>query len=209
MYCSEFAERGFFEGEQLSNAPTDELRIERPLSLLELVEALRVDPSRSPPVDTDARLANPTQILDILPNLISISGQVYERSTRPFGLRHWAYDRTWAEDALEIKLAHFSVKEFLLSRMTEKCEAAPLLTSIKLNQRFMTESCLYYILSYEESEKKARSEKDLFSFPLLRYACQYWPDHRSSEHALYLFPLRKSCLCIMISWSNFLLIGKF
>ena len=172
------------------------------------MEALRVDPSRNPPVDTDARLANPNQILEILPNLITIFSRNYKPGEKLFGVKHWGNDHAWAVHAWEIKLAHFSVKEFLLSGMMEKCEAAPLLTSINLNQCFMTEACLYYILSYEESEDKARSKNDLLSFPLLAYACQYWPDHRSSEHALYLLLSRKSCLCIMNSWSNFLLIGK-
>ena len=172
------------------------------------MEALRVDPSRNPPVDPDARLAYPNQILEILPNLITISSRNYKPGGKLFGVRHWRNDHTWAVHAWEIKLAHFSVKEFLLSGMIEKCEAAPLLTSINLNQCFMTEACLYYILSYEESEEKARSEKDLLSFPLLAYACQYWPDHRASKNALYLFPPRQSFLFIMNSWSNFLLTGK-
>ena len=78
--------------------------------------------------------------------------------------------------------------------MTENCEAAPLLTSIKTNQCFMTEACLYYILSYEESEHKTKSTKDFDSFPLLAYACEYWSRHRASKHALYLIPSRQSPL---------------
>ena len=151
------------------------------------MEALRVDPSRSPPVDTDARLANPSQILEVLPNLITISGQEHKRYELG-AMRHLRKDPTRTIHLPIIRLAHFSVKEFLLSGMTEKCEAAPLLTSIKLNQRFMTEACLYYILSYEESKYKARSEKDLFSFPLLAYTCQYWSNHRASKNALCLVP---------------------
>lgn len=155
------------------------------------MEALRVDPSRSPPVDVDARLANANQILEILPNLITISNHVYkEYETDEFS--HLVASGASTIHVRHIKLAHFSVKEFLVSGMTEKCEAAPLLASTKLNQCFMTEACLYYILSYEESKHKAHSLTDLISFPLLVYACQYWPHHRASKDSLSLIPSRRA-----------------
>ena len=188
------------------------------------MEALRVDPSRIPPVDTDAHLTNPTQILEILPNMITIYSQCYENdlySNEIRLVRHQygiagpeenklAHLRKYHHGTVhlqEIKLAHFSVKEFLLSGMTEKCEATPLLNSVELNECFMTEACLYYMLFYEESKHKARSEKDLFSFPLLAYACQYWSDHWACKFVLHSVESRQSVLFIINNLNNSELTG--
>ena len=178
---------------QFNNTTTDQSRAEGPLLLRELVEALRVDPSRSPPVDADARLTNPNQIQEILPNLITISHSYPSLHGPPHGLKQSDSGYHSTLHVHEIKLAHFSVKEFLLSSMTEKGEAAPLLSSIKLNQCFMAEACLYYKLFYEESKHREHPEKDLLAFPLLAYACQYWPNHRAGKNNSSCFHEQSAC----------------
>lgn len=135
----------------------------------ELAEALRVDPTRDPPVDTQPRLSDPDQILQILPDLATIG----------------PLDKNYSR---EIKLAHFSVKEFLVEEGF-KTEMPPLLSPLNLNQAFMAQSCLFYLLFYEGSSQKTFSETDLLSFPLLSYACEYWLNHRKGKN------VRKTCPC--------------
>ena len=62
----------------------------------ELVEALLVGPGRDPAFNPEDRLSDPYDILQILPGIVSIS------TSQRFGRE-------------EIRLAHLSVKEYLIS----------------------------------------------------------------------------------------------
>ena len=155
-----------------------DLYVERPLLLQELVEALRIDPQRNPPVDEEPRLPDQREILDILPNLVNIYENEYESDYEmPTGMRFLGLGARYPIHVTEIKLAHFSVQEFLLSYATKASDRSPLLTSVTLNHSFLTEACLYYIHFYEESEYRTELAKDYEVFPFVRYAFYNWTYH--------------------------------
>lgn len=70
----------------------------RPLSLDEVAETIAIDVQGDPRFDVNSRLAEPLDILSICAGLISLESLVLER-----------------KDQLIVQLAHFSVKEYLIS----------------------------------------------------------------------------------------------
>jgi hypothetical protein len=73
----------------------------------------------------------------------------------------------------EITFAHFSVKEYL------ECDRVDIAFRIHedMAHRFMLESCLVYILHYVSISTAPLDVGDLLPYPLLMYACQYWPGY--------------------------------
>ena len=73
----------------------------------------------------------------------------------------------------KIRLAHFSVKEHLISERIQ-CGAVSEFRATDIDaHRFIVESCLQYIFHYDESDFKTTSLEDLERFPLLQYACRF------------------------------------
>ena len=131
---------------------------ERPLMLNELVAALLLAPGKQPAYNPEYRLSDPYDIMQILPGLVSIS-----TNTKSGGE--------------EIRLAHFSVKEYLMSTRI-RCEPASYFgTDTVTANQFLTEACLAYILHAATATECTDSGEDLQLFPLLHYACHYWYVH--------------------------------
>ena len=130
----------------------------RPLMLLELVEALLLAPRRQPAFNAEDRLSDPHDIMHILPGLVSIS-----------------FNKTFNLE--EIRLAHFSVKEYMTSESIGLGPAAYFGTTFLAAHQFILESCIAYILHYVSAVERMNTVEDLRSFPLLRYACRYWYLH--------------------------------
>jgi len=129
---------------------------ERPLKIEEIAEAAVVNPQSDPPFNPEERFPNPNSVLQILAGLVTISPQ------------------------LVVRLAHFSVKEYLLSDRIPKGLVRKFSASSITANDFIARSCLLYILHYDESDSKAMSSDDLKRFPLLQYACQFWYIHAKS-----------------------------
>ena len=130
----------------------------RPLMLDELVEALLLSPSRQPAYNPEYRLSDPYDIMQILPGLVSISTNT-------------KFSRE------EIRLAHFSVKEYLMSEKIQREPTSYFGTDLVAANQFLTEACLAYILHSTTAKECTNSAEDLRLFPLLHYACRYWFVH--------------------------------
>lgn len=133
---------------------------ERPLELNELVEALMILPGRDPPFNPEDRLPDPYLILQYLPGLISDSESNVTKK-RP-----------------EVRLAHASVKDFLVSPKILQGQTAPFGTSLPPANQFITEACLVYILEYDTAQDRTNTPEDLASWPLLDYASKFWYIHK-------------------------------
>ncbi len=133
---------------------------ERPLELDELVEALVITPGKDPPFNTEDRLSDPHLILQYLPGLISISENVNGKKSP------------------EVRLAHASVKDFLVSSKIAQGQTAPFGTSPLAANQYITEACLVYILEYDTAQDRTNTAADLASWPLLDYASKYWYIHK-------------------------------
>jgi hypothetical protein len=144
---------------------------ERPLRLEEAAEAIVVNPQSNPPFDPEEKLPDPRNVLQILGSLaVVFSNDLVNDQQQLSGLK----------GVEVIKLAHFSVKEYLLSERILRGPASKFAASTIVTHRFIAESCVQYILYYCGSDSKALTSEDLVSFPLLQYACQFWYVHVKS-----------------------------
>jgi hypothetical protein len=113
---------------------------------------------------TSNRLLNPQDILTICSSLVFISeptaGDAYEKG--------------------EIKLAHFSVKEFLVSDRIRKGKACKYCIH-KCPHGCIAQTCLAYLLYFGESTLLTKADVDVShyvrKFPLAQYAAHYWFEH--------------------------------
>lgn len=152
----------------------------RPLRVEELAEAAVIDPKLSPPFDPEERLHDPcNDIVEILGSLITVSSQsAFDDSSSDIYMSDWENDSESEQNGdlpgEEIRLAHFSVKEYFLSHRMG-------FQSVNVDgDCFLLDSCLVYILHYDKSDLKATFPKDLENFPLLQYSCSFWKTHAKS-----------------------------
>jgi ankyrin repeat domain-containing protein 50 len=166
-----------------------------PLTVRELAEAVVIDPQSVPPFDPEERLHDPyNDIMEILGSLITIpelepdSDSIYESKrlfesksdSEPCGNTHSHLDNDCNESqklSRHVGLAHFSVKEYLLSARIMDSPASKFGITAMESNYFIAECCLLYIFYYDEwvSEEKLVGATKLL--PLLLYACGGWHIH--------------------------------
>jgi ankyrin repeat protein len=76
-----------------------------------------------------------------------------------------------------VRLAHFSVKEYLESARISRSPASFFRLEAGACHRFLARSCLTYLMSYSKSGEKTSRELDLDKFHLLNYAADKWHEH--------------------------------
>ncbi|WPG99074.1 Hypothetical protein R9X50_00187900 [Acrodontium crateriforme] len=77
----------------------------------------------------------------------------------------------------KIRLAHFSVKEYLESERILKGDAKDFYLEGIKQHGILSQSCLIYLMYYSNCDEKLSTEQDLATFPLLRYAAESWYYH--------------------------------
>lgn len=107
--------------------------------------------------DFDKQLFDPNSILEILGNLVTYSSKNGASKV--------------------IRFTHFSVQEYFVSQEIKSSKASKFGIINMIPDLFIAKSCLHYHCYYDKSGLKTISTKDLETFPLLRYACQYWYIH--------------------------------
>ena len=158
----------------------------RPLQLKELAEAIVIQASETPPLKEENRLWDLTAVLEILPGLVSLASytraESHERSEKEHsGLSE--EDTRQSEENIHhmalgnitVQLAHFSVKEYLVSKRIVTGRVPRYSISEISANTIITETCLAY-LAYVCSIDDP-FEHILESYPLLEYACYNWPQH--------------------------------
>ncbi|MCJ1462463.1 hypothetical protein MMC07_001065 [Pseudocyphellaria aurata] len=134
----------------------------RPMQLDEMVEVLATGSTVGSCFRPDDRFVNPHDILTICSTLISVTATSNGTSTPNTNTQ-------------ELRLAHYSVKEYLISDRLKKTSMhryhiAPLSANI-----FVATTCLTYLLYFESSTILTAEFED--EFPLARYAAEFWPLH--------------------------------
>jgi len=135
----------------------------RPLLLTELAEAIVVKPLAEPPFEPEERIPDPDSVLEILSSLVSIS-----------------QNDGVATPVMIVTMAHFSVKEYLVSDRIRTSPAYFFAISHSAGHYFIAECCLLYVLHYASSMAdwgSPPSPKDKEIFSLLTYASNTWPMH--------------------------------
>ena len=74
----------------------------------------------------------------------------------------------------EVKLAHFSVKEYLLSKRHQNVPSSFCISETS-SHSFISQTCLAYLLQFDKPD--CMSSSMIHKFPLAQYAAQYWTFH--------------------------------
>jgi Ankyrin repeats (3 copies) len=122
----------------------------RPLRIDEVVDAIAVYSDNDPRFDLESRLPDPQDLLTICSSLITIAG-------------------------VEIRLAHFSVKEYLISERIQNGPAYQYSIRERYANASIAETCLAYLLQFDKTNSLTHQTTE--KFPLARYAAEYWTQH--------------------------------
>lgn len=153
----------------------------RPVSLGELDEVIAVD-HESQRYDSASRLINPEQLFQLGSGLI-IKSYKPTRTSAPFRFmrENNDYSMLHVPAAVEAKLSHASVKDYLVSSRILIGPAASFYMDYTLSNAFMAETCLMYLLHEPFSQgycKRLSSLESLVTkWPLLHYAAFFWTYH--------------------------------
>ena len=141
----------------------------RPLQSSEMVEILAIENGENGGFFPDERLPDPADIMTICSSLISCNAVDYD-------------DDDWSDDdstddgneegrTTQIRLAHFSIKEYLLS---DRC-ALRRYFQAQTCHIAMAEGCLHYLLYLCQNATLTNEVVD--GYPLARYAAEHWWQH--------------------------------
>jgi ankyrin repeat protein len=170
---------------------------ERPLQLKELAEAMVINPSSDLAFNLEDRYPNPKNVLEILSSLVTVTAVEYISD-----FEAW-YS---SSEPATVTLAHFSVKEYLVSNRIMRSSVLHFAVSDSISHSHIAKCCLYYLLQYATSPLKSNSRADLDAFPLLYYAARYWYIHTNllqDEEQKLLTPLVLELLlppCALSGW---------
>ena len=175
----------------------------RPLTIKEVAEAAILNPELDPAFDPENKFYNPSEVLGILGSLVvyspekilpSVKDNADLTENKSFHLEGGSVSTEKASLSIEdntfatenssskvIRLAHFSVQEYLVSKGIQDSKASKFGITEKIPDLFIAESCLRYIFYYDESDLKATPVEDLENFPLLKYACRFWYIHAKTS----------------------------
>ena len=135
----------------------------RPLELAELAEVVAIDVEESPRFNPRNRFPDPRDIFTICSGLISLG----EDTLDEWNNRH--------DGNSVVRLAHFSVKEYLVSNAILQGKANRYsIQEINANVS-ISNDCIAYLLSFDGLQYL--TSQSLTEFPLARYAASYWVQH--------------------------------
>ncbi len=157
--------------------------------LKEVAEVIVIDAKESPHVDTDKRFEDPREILEICSSLISVEDIRIVSYTTAESSKHSDVgpddddgdvdteipyqEGPWSE--ANVRLAHFSVKEYLVSERIQHGPAIDYGLQEADSNESIAEECLVYLLHVIKPDVWAAMS--LSEYPLATYAAEYWIEH--------------------------------
>ena len=165
----------------------------RPLRLVEVAEVVAIDAREEPRFNSGNRYFDPEEILQICPSLVSVFTEKYSN------VADWLSGPD--HEVSCIKLAHFSVKEYLISVDIQRGPANIYAISRELADTSIAEACLALLLHFDKPDSllsqleeegtltsnygllSERERKEFLAlqsdwkFPLARYAANNWFKH--------------------------------
>ena len=134
----------------------------RPLYIEELLEACAIHPERIPILDKEDHRLGPSDLLEMLYELISIEPPISDPSRTPHSTHR-------------VALSHFSVQEFLMSNDIVRLHNDAFQISLHDSHLFLARCCLAY-LYYHNSNAERGDQR-----PLREYAWYHWEQHVDSR----------------------------
>ncbi|KAJ5056268.1 hypothetical protein J3E72DRAFT_388715 [Bipolaris maydis] len=148
---------------------------ERPLSVEELAEVIAIDVSRDPEFDRDEVLEDPMDVLRICSSLVSITAAPGLNLSRVLRTPSITLPKREVPVRQIIMLAHYSVKEYLISDRVKRGQAARYSLQAATCHGAMAVACLGYLNQFQEPE--LLSEQTLEKFKLASYSARFWSEH--------------------------------
>ncbi|KAF8507548.1 hypothetical protein JB92DRAFT_2680050, partial [Gautieria morchelliformis] len=143
------------------------------ISLAETVEILATNPHTTDPClfSPNKRLLNPREILTICSSLVTIPED-----------KNAGRSLLCAKNREEVILAHFSVKEYLISEHVRGGCASVFYFNQHMADTVIAETCLAYLLQFDKPFPKAgfRLLHRVQDYPLSQYAAKHWTHHAQS-----------------------------
>jgi hypothetical protein len=165
-----------------------------PPTLGELVDAAVTEPCHESSIDADNR-GGLEDTLNILSGLVMVEdskdadtedhskskSSTSDASTTDHDQADVASHSRHLTSDTRVRLAHFSVKEYLESRRILQSGAGQFYLESAAGHRALSQSCLTYLRYYSISPEKTLTKQDLETFPLLRYAARSWFYHSALQ----------------------------
>ena len=150
----------------------------RPVTLLELAEAVSIDDAHQSFDAEKDRIWDPSLVTRLCPSLITTT-------VLPWSAEKWVIEKNMIERKQNrggsetiVTLAHYTVKEYLVAERMQSGSAVQFYVSNGLGHAFVAEACLVYILSANGGRiMKQLDERDFAGHPLLAYAAAFWIGH--------------------------------
>ena len=161
----------------------------RPMTLGEVAEAIIVNRHQQS-FDTENRLFDVHNLLDICSSLVSLGGQLcsdetfdvdgkhfmnYSDRKECFNLESQLGQKEAIDDRKEIRFAHYSVKEYIVSDTIKEGPARAFAVVDASAQEYMAEVCIKYLLRFNRDDHFYKGI--IVDFPLLSYAAHNWHKH--------------------------------
>jgi len=137
----------------------------RPLLLAEVAEIAAIDVNRCPAFDRDEVLEDPLEVLSICSSLVTVAASDSVEHDKMYGVLGGPV----------LLLAHYSVKEYLISQRILESKARMYAMESTLCHRFIAKCCLQYLLQFDRLD--ALTEGNLNEFALAMYSAQQWVTH--------------------------------
>jgi hypothetical protein len=168
---------------------------ERPLRLEEMVDAIAVRLDKSPSFDASNRMPEPRDLLRICSSLVVLVRRPLHEDD-DYESDNTTDDQAGKNEVAELRLAHYSVKEYLVSRLV----AQPLekQSSDKANSAYhrtiqqfkgqlaettatasIAQTCLAYLSDLDHSLSPIELQK---GYPFSRYCARYWMGYARLAH---------------------------
>jgi len=145
-----------------------------PLDVKEVAEIVAINPSEDPIIDFDNKLCDPQDVMTICSSLVSVIP-----STRIKLKENFAGAETFSFQ--ELRLANYSVKEYLISNRVESALAPMYSIDERLAHDAMAGFCIRYLLQFDQDDLRRGlpgSQYELLESALFApYATRCWGRH--------------------------------
>ena len=133
-----------------------------PPTIEEVNDALAIELDGKPRFDPESRFLTAEDILYVCPSLLTLTEQEKRKGS------NYSMSRI-------VQLAHFSVKEYLVSERIAESTVSPFALSPQRGHEMLCRKCLAYLDYLGEHENL--SKDNVNNFPLARYAAENWSYH--------------------------------
>ncbi|KYG44756.1 hypothetical protein M433DRAFT_5162, partial [Acidomyces richmondensis BFW] len=182
---------------------------ESPLTLRELAETTIICISGEGNVEFENR-GDYEDTLEILEGLVTAEEMQEEQYEHGYSMLKYLDDIGADSDCTssskrlhsskKVRLAHFSVKEYLQSTRLLESSARYFHLENEREHRYPAQSCLVYMIHYS-STAKTTTLKDINKFPLLKYAAKFWYFHARLQKSKEIkHEMRLLCSDAMYDW---------